>query len=150
MIGWSAGNEPESGKLTGRYRVRAYRPALKEANRTFNHVADLMEVRRQALKLRFWPDGTTEQSHGQVLDLDWDWVEGIPFRDIGELRIGDVIAGKDNLRIIFHVGGRTAPDSLPIIWVLKVFQKKRQDFSVNDLAGFSEKRRHIRRRFYGE
>src|SRR3954467_15589613 len=84
VIGWSAGNEPVSGKLTGRYRVRAYRPALKEAKRTFNHVADLMEVRRQALKLRFWPDGATELANRQVLDLNWDWVEGIPSRDIGE------------------------------------------------------------------
>jgi len=150
VIVWSAGNEPASGKLTGRYRVRAYRPALKEAKSTFIRVADLMEVRRQALKLRFCPDGATELANRQVLDLNWDWVEGIPSRDIGELRIGDVIAGKDNLRIIFYVGGRTAPDSLPIIWVLRVFQKKRQDFSENDIAGFREKRRQIRRRFYGE
>ena len=109
-----------------------------------------MEVRRHALKLRFWPDGASALTRGQVLDLDWDWVEGLSFRDIGELRIGDVIAGQNNLRIIFHVGGEKLLDPLPMIWVLRVFQKKRMDFSSNELAVFSARRRHVRQRFYGE
>jgi len=76
VIGWSAGNQPVSVKLTGRYRVRVCRPALHEAKRKFVRVADLMEVRRHALKLRFWPHGAEARSQGQVLDLDWSWVQG--------------------------------------------------------------------------
>jgi hypothetical protein len=139
-----------SAKLTGRYRVRAYSPALREVKRMFNRVGDRMEVRRHVLKLRFWPDGASSVPRGQVLDLDWDWVEGLSFRDVGELRISDVIAGQNNLRIIFHVGGEKMLDPLPVIWVLRVFQKKRMDFTSNDLSVFSERRRQIRRRFYGE
>jgi hypothetical protein len=108
-----------------------------------------MEVRRHALKLRFWPDAAPEGS-GQVLDLDWEWVKGLPFRDVGELRIHGVVAGNDNLRIIFHVGGEEREGPLPIIWILRVFQKKREDFSSNDLAVFRQRRRDVRRLFYGE
>lgn len=139
-----------SVKLTGRYRVRVCRPALHEAKRKFVRVADLMEVRRHALKLRFWPHGAEARSQGQVLDFDWSWVQGLPFRDIGELRIEDVIAGNNNLRVIFHVGGDKLLDPLPLVWILRVFQKKSMIFTSNDLAVFSERRRLIRRRFYGE
>src|SRR5271157_3040200 len=71
----------------------------------FNRVGDRMEVRRHAMKLRFWPDAAPDAQQGQVMDLDWSWVQGLPWNDIGELRISDVIAGNDNLRIIFHRGG---------------------------------------------
>jgi hypothetical protein len=116
----------------------------------FDHVGDLMEVRRHAMKLRFWPDAAPGAQQGQVMDLDWCWVQGLPWNDIGELRISDVIAGNDNLRIIFHRGGDKLVDPLPVIWILRVFQKKAMHFTSNDLKIFSERRRHIRRRFYGE
>jgi len=137
-------------KLTGRYRVRAHSSALREAKRMFNRVGDRMEVRRHAMKLRFWPDAAPDAQQGQVMDLDWSWVQGLPWNDIGELRISDVIAGNDNLRIIFHRGGDKLVDPLPAIWILRVFQKKAMHFTSNDLEIFSERRRHIRRRFYGE
>lgn len=109
-----------------------------------------MEIRRHALKLRFWPDSAPLSEAGQVLDLDWEWVKGLPFNDVGKLRIHGTIAGDDNLRVIFHVGGDKLKDPLPIIWILRVFQKKRDDFSSRDLDGFKERRRLIRRDFYGE
>ena len=62
------------------------------------------------------------------MDLDWSWVQGLPWNDIGELRISDVIAGNDNLRIIFHRGGDKLVDPLPAIWILRVFQKKAMHF----------------------
>jgi len=137
-------------RLTGRYRVRVSRPALNEARRLFPRVSDRMEVRRQALKLRFWPDSAPSTGTGQVLDLDWEWVKGLPFGDVGELRVHGTIAGNDNLRIIFHDGGGKLKDPLPNIWILRVFQKKRDDFSSNDLAVFKQRRRDVRRIFYGE
>jgi hypothetical protein len=89
----------------------------------FPRGSDFMEVRRHALKLRFWPDAAESSRQGQVLDLDWSWVQGLPFRDVGELRIHEAIGGNDNLRIIFHVGDEKLKSPLPIIWVLRVLQK---------------------------
>jgi len=90
----------------------------------FPRVPDYMEVRRHALKLRYWPRAGPQEARGQVLDLDWSWVEGISTRDVGELRIHDVIANNDNLRIIFFVPPEVAGDTnLKPIWILRVFQK---------------------------
>jgi len=116
----------------------------------FPRVSDRMEIRRHALKLRFWPDSAPSTGTGQVLDLDWEWVKGLSCNDVGELRIHGTIAGNDNLRIIFHVGGDKLTNPLPNIWILRVFQKKRDDFSSRDLDGFKERRRLIRKGFYGE
>lgn len=139
-----------SSKLTGQYRVSRTRPAIKEACRLFPRVSDRMEVRRHALKLRFWPASAPLNGSGQVLDLDWEWVKGLPFKDVGELRIHGILAGNDNLRIIFHFGGDKLKNPLPIIWILRVFQKKRNDFSPEDLAVFKQRRRDVRRLFYNE
>lgn len=148
VIVWSVGNGPVSTKLTGRYLVRAYRPALKEVKNSYKKVADRMELRRHALKLRYWPDPTADVRSGHLLDLNWDWIEGVSSRDVGELRIDDVIAGNNNLRIIFYIGEKLDGFSMPIIWVLTVFQKKRMYFSTYDLDVFHERRRQIRKRFY--
>ncbi|NLE39222.1 MAG: hypothetical protein GX621_14460 [Pirellulaceae bacterium] len=115
------------GHLTGSYLVRAYRPAFQEARKLLPRQRDFAELRRHALKLRFWPENHPETEDGQVLDLDWSWVRSLSGKNIGELRIGDTIAGHDNLRVIFFVPQeKTKP---PIIWVLAAFQKKRDDFS---------------------
>jgi hypothetical protein len=108
-----------------------------------------MEVRRHALKLRFWPDWLSSD-RGVVMELDWEWVKGLKVRDVGELRVGGVIGGHDNLRIIFHVGGSRSEDALPIIWILRVFQKKRDDFTSGELAAFRLARKSVRIFHYGE
>ncbi len=77
------------------------------------------------------------------MDLDWEWVKGISSNDVGELRIDEVIAGRDNLRIIFYVGDMVPGDAWPIIWILRAFQKKRDDFTTSDLAGFRLRRNNI-------
>src|SRR4051794_30443004 len=45
--------------LTGSFRVRAIRPAFADVHRLFNRTRDKVEVRRHALKLRYWPDSLT-------------------------------------------------------------------------------------------
>lgn len=60
-----------------------------------------MELRRQTLKLRFWPDNHPEDERGQVVDLNWDWIRSMPSLRTGELRIDDTISGNNNLRVIF-------------------------------------------------
>lgn len=137
-------------KLTGRYHVRVTDTVLNEGRKQFPRIRDFMRIRRHALKLRFWPDAPPGGS-GAVLDLDWEWVKGLSSNDVGELRIHETISGCNNLRIIFHVGGKVRPeDELPALWILRVFQKKRDDFSTNDLAVFKQRRRNVRRFGYGE
>jgi hypothetical protein len=135
--------------LTGNYRVRAIRPALVEVSRLCNRTRENIEIRRHALKLRFWPERSPEDDAGILLDLDWSWVKSLPGLKVGELRIHDTIAGCDNLRVIFFVGGSRARDRLPTIWVLRVMQKKRQSFSKNDLRIFKARRLLVQERFYG-
>jgi hypothetical protein len=96
-----------------------------------------MEIRRHALKLAFWPKSATGP-RGQVLDLDWEWVKGMPnnIGDIGELRIDDVIGGYRNLRIIFFKCDHKGRGPMPIIWVLDVFAKKSNEFTKADLTRF--------------
>ncbi|HEY7154191.1 MAG TPA: hypothetical protein VH575_09575 [Gemmataceae bacterium] len=130
--------------LTGRYRVRATKSAFADVNRMSLHARDRMEIRRQALKLRYWPGG----DGGQVVDLDWSWIRTLPGLRVGELRIHDTIAGNDNLRIIFFVGDESEKDPLPLIWVLRVMQKRKNDFTANEVNIFKARRRLVMERFY--
>jgi len=134
--------------LTGSWRVRAIRPAFSDACRLVKKARDQMEIRSHALKLRYWPATNPMDESGKVLDLDWSWVRSLPGLGIGELRIEDVIGGNDNLRIIFFVGDDKVRDPLPLMWILRVMQKKRQDFSKHDLAIFKARRALVIERFY--
>ncbi|WP_143206192.1 hypothetical protein [Singulisphaera sp. GP187] len=139
-----------SGNLIGSYRVRPTLAAYHDVSKHFPKTKDRMEVRRHALKLAFWPDSSPHTNGGQACDLDWEWVKGIAGKvnDVGELRIDDVIGGHRNLRIIFHHGGRTVCQPLPMIWILAVFPKKRNDFTVGDLTSFKLRRKTVRNEHY--
>ncbi|MFN0056551.1 MAG: hypothetical protein ACKV0T_30765 [Planctomycetales bacterium] len=109
----------------------------------------MIELRRHVLKLRFWPSKTPQTDEtGRIIDLNWCRVKALQGLHIGELRIDDVIAGQDNLRVIFFVGDSDVCEPLPMIWVLNVFQKKRQDFSSNQLKIFKAQREIVLERFY--
>jgi hypothetical protein len=134
------------GNLTGTHLVRAGRWAFQEAQRLFPKTRDRAELRRHALKLRFWPGCRPEDSEGQVLDLDWCWIRSLPGKRIGELRIHDTIDGCDNLRVIFYAPPiKTEP---PMLWVLSVLQKKRDDFSTAQIQNFALRSKLILERFY--
>ena len=134
--------------LTGNFRVRAVRPALAATRRLFPRVADRADIRSHALKLRYWPAKNPTTESGQLLDLNWDWIEALKGLNVGELRIGDKIGGFDNLRVIFFVGDKRIRQPLPIIWVLHVMQKKRMDFSTADFAVFKARRSLVIEWFY--
>ena len=137
--------------LTGRYRVRAGRWALQEAQKWLPRIRDRAELRRHALKLRFWPENHPEDDQGIILDLDWSWIKGLPGKRIGELRIHDNIGGCDNMRVIFFVPpAQDNPKKLSEIWILSVFQKKRDDFTVPQINNFVSRRTIIIERFYGK
>jgi hypothetical protein len=82
------------------------------------------------------------------MDLDWSWIRALPGLKVGELRIWDSIGGNDNLRIIFFVGEAPAEAQWRIIWILRVMQKKRDDFSGNELSIFRARRALVMERFY--
>ena len=131
--------------LTGAYRVRTALAALADTRRLFPRAKHAMEVRRHALKLRHFPGG---ESGGQVMDLDWSWIQTLPGMNIGELRIHDEIGGHENLRLIFFVGDVSRRDPLPMIWILRVMEKKKNSFSPNQVAIFKARRGLIMERFY--
>lgn len=136
--------------LTGRYRVRAIRPAFQDVNRLVRKTKEKLEIRRHALKLRFWPDQNLTDEAGKLIDLDWSWIRALPELRIGELRLHDTIGGNANLRLIFHVGDTTLREPLPIIWNLRVLQKNRKDFSRHELSIFRARRALVLERFYSD
>lgn len=137
------------GNMTGNYYVRVVRSALQDARHWLPSMRDRAELRRQALKLRFWgPQGLIE-------DLDWDWIKALREKRIGELRIGDVLGDRDNLRVItWHPSIDLAPnwnpnsEPVPHIWILAVLQKKRNDFTDGNLKNFLLRRQTVIERFY--
>jgi hypothetical protein len=134
--------------LTGSYRVRTLSSALQAARRLFPKAGDVMELRSQALKLRYWPQRNPTDDSGQLLDLNWAWIKSLSGLNVGELRIGDTIGGHDNLRVIFFVAEKRAADPMPIIWILHVMQKKRQGFTTADAVIFKARRKLVGALFY--
>jgi hypothetical protein len=101
---------------------------------------DYQKIRAHGLKLAFWPDEA---------DLDWDWVVSLKEKRVAELRIDEVIAGCNNLRIIFFKANKKLPgEPMPRIWTLTVFQKKGMDFSGKEIAAFRTMRDIIVARDY--
>jgi len=132
-----------TGKLTGAYWVRATRAALSEGHKWFPRVRDRMIVRRHALKLRWFPRGSDGE---HVQDLDWEYIKSLPGEQIGELRIHDSIGGHDNIRVIFWVAPQKSTDPMQTIWILSVFQKKRDDFTAAQLATFRARKKILESR----
>lgn len=139
-----------SDSLTGRFLVRAFRPAFDDVNRLFARTRDKIEIRRHALKLRYWPDANTVEVSGQVVDLDWSWIRSLEGLKVGELRIHDTIGGQDNLRIIFFLGPQNERLPMRYIWILSVIQKARQDFSSGQIRIFKARRTLVCQRLYEE
>jgi len=129
-------------ELFGRYYVKPTATACVRAWDLCNHSAkDYFKIREHALKLAFWPDQA---------DLDWDWIKSLESKRVGELRIDECIAGHNNIRIIFFKANKVLPGDPPMlrIWTLSVFQKKRQDFTGGQIAGFRAMRDIIVERYY--
>lgn len=135
--------------LTGIRLVRALRPAFHDARHWLPRTKDRAELRRHALKLRFWPGGNLPGlPAGTLMDLDWSWIESLHGKHVGELRIADAIGGCDNLRVIFFDPGIPSKP-LPMIWVLGVLQKKKMNFSPTQIRNFNLRRTMVLERFYG-
>lgn len=121
---------------------------LKEACRLCPKVGDYFDLRAQVLKLRYWPEQQITHNNGHVLDLDWSWIQALPGLRVGELRIDDVIAGHRNLRAIFYVGDPNVKAPLPLIWILAVLNKKRQEFTAENISIFRSRKILVDERYY--
>jgi hypothetical protein len=138
--------------LSGTHLVRALRSALQKAKHTWPKVGDRMEVRRQALKLRFWGMRHEGEESAGLLDLTYEKIKARPGSGLYELRLDDTVGGQSNIRVIFLV----PPDDwtpqnatpLPVLWVLEAFPKKRQEWTKFDLKRFDAGRAIVRERFY--
>jgi hypothetical protein len=130
-------------ELFGHYYVKPTASACVRAWKVCNQSArDYFLIRSHALKLAYWPDEA---------DLDWDWIKSLEAKRVGELRIDEVIAQQNNLRVIFFKANKLLPgDPMLRIWTLTVFQKKRQDFSGKEIAAFRVMRDLVVARYYAD
>src|SRR5438093_1519898 len=115
--------------LFGNYYVSPTATAVKRAWKLCGRSArEHALLRRHGLKLAYWPGGP----NSECADLDWDWITGLEDKQIGELRVDEVIADQDNIRIIFFKANLVLPDDprtdagelMLRIWPITVFQKK--------------------------
>ncbi|HEY7426548.1 MAG TPA: hypothetical protein VH682_20100 [Gemmataceae bacterium] len=140
--------------ITGVNFVRFTRHGLQAIRAYWAKIGDRFEVRRQALKLRFW-DERHLHLPGMLFDHTYESIKGLPRLGIYELRLDDEIGGQSNIRVVFFdppsdwqpVVGETRP--LRVVWVLEALPKRRNDWTANDFTRFRASRLLIQRRFYG-
>jgi hypothetical protein len=134
--------------LTGTHLVRVLRSALQSAKHFWPNVGDRMEVRQNALKLRYWG----ERDEQGVMDLTYESIKSMPGSGVYELRIDDEIGGHRNLRVIFFEAPKAwKPNHAypkPVLWILETVPKKRQDWTAHDIDRFWAKRDIVKERFY--
>jgi hypothetical protein len=130
-------------ELVGNYYVVPTATACARAwDLVKGSVREYQKIRAHALRLAFWP---------RDADLDWDWIKSLESKRVGELRIDEAIAQQNNLRVIFFKANQKLPDDpLPRIWTLNVFQKKRTDFSSQQIAAFRAMRDIVIARWYAD
>lgn len=137
--------------LTGTHHVRGVLAAFAQAQRHWPKTSVRMEVRRHALKLRYWGD-CAEGANPMVGDLDFEKIKTLHGYDVYELRIDEEIGGHKNIRIVFFlppadwVPKKEIP--LPPLWVLWVGPKKKQSWSKSDIATFKARAVLVRDQFF--
>lgn len=140
--------------ITGVNFVRCTRHGLQVARRTWPKTADRFEVRRQALKLRFWDERHLHPT-GMLFDHTYESIKALSGLGIYELRLADEIGGQSNIRLVFFdpprdwqpVLGEARP--LRIVWVLEALPKRRNDWTPNEISRFRAARLLIAKRWYG-
>jgi hypothetical protein len=139
--------------LSGSNFVRFSRHGLQSARKTWPKTRDRFEVRRQALKLRFW-DERGQHPPGLLFDHTYESIKELKGKGIYEMRLDDSIGGLQNIRVIFFDPPREwvplDPRPMRIIWILDIFPKKSNDFSKYDIQTFRASRLLIAQRCYGK
>jgi hypothetical protein len=141
--------------LTGVNFVRFTRHGLHAIRGYWAKTGDRFEVRRQALKLKWW-DNRHEHPPGVLVDLTYETIKALAGLGIYEARLDDEIGGQSNIRVVFFdppaawtpIPGEDRP--MRVIWVLEALPKRRQDWTTNDITRFRAARLLVARRFYGK
>jgi hypothetical protein len=139
--------------LTGVNFVRITRHGLKAILGYWSGTGDRFEIRRQALKLRFWDERHLHPT-GTLFDHTYESIKSLPGLGVYEIRLDDSIGGQSNIRVVFFDPPRAwiplAEEARPlrIVWVLEVLPKRRNDWAANDITRFRAARLLIRKRFY--
>jgi hypothetical protein len=139
--------------ITGCNFVRFTRHGLQSIRGYWSTIGDRFEVRRQALKLRFW-DERHEHGPGVLFDHTYESIKALSGLGIYELRLDDEIGGQENIRVVFldpptsWQPSKNESRPLRIIWVLEALPKKRDNWTTNDLTRFRGSRLLIQKRFY--
>ena len=148
MEWWNVGAGLTSPR--GQYIVMPTASARTAAwNLCENRRREYQLLRRHAFKLVYWPTGA-EEGGQPASDIDWDWIKSLEGKRVGELRIDEHINGHNNVRVIFFKANKPLPgEALCRIWLLTVFQKKRQQFTNTEIRVFKSMRDLIVIRHYG-
>ena len=139
--------------ITGVNFVRFTRHGLQAIRGFWKNTGDKFEVRRQALKLRFW-DERHLHPPGRLFDHTYESIKSLSGLGIYELRLDDDIGGQANIRVVFldppkdwhPIVAEARP--LRIIWVLEALPKRRNDWTVNEITRFRASRLLIKKRCY--
>lgn len=139
--------------VTGCNFVRFTRHGLQSIRVYWNKIGDRFEVRRYALKLRFWDERHTHGS-GLLFDHSYEHIKALPGLGIYELRVDDNIGAQRNIRIVFFDPPTNWEPELEhakplrVIWVLEALPKRRNDWTTNEITRFRGSRLLIQKRFY--
>src|SRR5947209_11066289 len=118
--------------LTGVNFVRFARHGLHAIRAYWSNIGDRFEVRRQALKLRFWDERHLHPT-GTLLDHTYESIKSLPGLGVYELRLDDSIGGQSNIRVVFFDPPRgwtplpAEARPLRVVWVLEALPKRRND-----------------------
>jgi hypothetical protein len=139
--------------LVGPNFVRFTRHGLQSIRAYWAHTGDKFEVRRQALKLRFW-DERHLHIPGMLFDHSFESIKALAGKGIYELRVDDEIGGQENIRIVFFDPpkawrpAKTEARPMRIVWVLEALPKRRNDWTDNEISRFRASRLLIQKRCY--
>lgn len=116
-------------------------------------MGDRFEIRRQALKLRYW-DERHLHPPGMLFDHTFESIKSLSGLGIYELRLDDEIGGHSNIRVVFFDPPKDWEPVLAerrpmrIVWVLEALPKKRDYWTTNELSRFRTARLVLRKRCY--
>ncbi len=138
--------------VTGTHLVRVLRSGLQGAKYFWPKVGDRMDVRRNALKLRFWGMRSEAVGNEMIMDVSYETIKALQGLGVYELRLDDEIGGHRNIRVIFFVPPEkwkpVAKLPMPTLWILEAVPKKRQGWTTNEINRFRAKRAIVKERFF--
>lgn len=139
--------------ISGCNFVRFTRHGLQSIRNCWDKIGDRFEVRRQALKLRFWDERHTH-GPGLLFDHSYENIKALQGLGVYELRLDDEIGGQKNIRVVlFDPPSNWEPQvnnvkPLRVVWVLEALPKRRNDWTTNEITRFRGSRLLIQKRFY--